>query len=348
MNFTKVLLKWYASNKRDLPWRRTRDPYCIWISEIILQQTRIDQGWDYYLRFLKAFPDLNALAKADEGDVLKLWQGLGYYSRARNMHSAAREIVSRHHGIFPKTYEEIRDLKGIGDYTAAAISSIAFGIPSPVVDGNVLRLFSRYFGISEPVDTQKGKQLILEKAKALISNEYPGEFNQAIMEFGALQCKPAPVCENCILKSSCVAFHGNRVSDYPVKSKKQKQRIRYFHYLVIKTGKGDKESVFLRKRTEKDIWRNLFDFPMIETTKPTSQQRLIQSQEWNGLFLGKKLILLKESKVYFSILSHQKIQAKFYLLQLSSQSHLPFQKVLTIDIKNYPVPRLIEKYLEVG
>jgi A/G-specific adenine glycosylase len=344
MNFTKILLKWYETNKRDLPWRRTRDPYRIWVSEIILQQTRIDQGWDYYLRFLEKFPDLHSLAEADEGEVLKLWQGLGYYSRARNMHTAAKEIISQYNGKFPETYEGILRLKGIGDYTAAAISSIAFGISSPVVDGNVLRLFSRFFGINEPVDTPKGKQLILEKAKTLISNEYPGEFNQAIMEFGALQCKPAPNCSICILKSGCVAFQENGVANYPVKSKKQKQRIRYFHYLVIRTGKGDKQSVYLRKRTEKDIWRNLFDFPLIETSKSTSRQQLLKLKEWNEIFSGKKVVLLKESKVYFHILSHQIIQARFYQIQLAPQSRIPFQKVPINDIKDYPVPRLIEKY----
>ena len=297
MNFTKILAKWYDKNKRDLPWRRTKDPYRIWVSEIILQQTRIEQGWDYYLRFLEKFPILRALASAEEEEVLKLWQGLGYYSRARNMHAAAKEIMNLHQGIFPKTYEEIRKLKGIGDYTAAAISSIAFGIPSPVVDGNVLRLFSRFFGIRDPVDTQKGKTTVLEKAKELISPEHPGDFNQAIMEFGALQCKPTPDCKTCPLKPGCVAFQQNRIAEFPVKSKKQRQRTRYFHYLFIITGKGKKRSVFLKKRTGNDIWKNLFDFPLIETEKAVSHKKLILLKEWNDLFSGMKVTLLKESKI---------------------------------------------------
>jgi len=347
MNFTKILAKWYEKNKRDLPWRRTKDPYQIWISEIILQQTRIDQGWDYYLRFLEKFPNLHALAEAEEEEVLKLWQGLGYYSRARNMHAVAKEIMNLHQGIFPKTYEEIRKLKGIGDYTAAAISSIAFGIPSPVMDGNVLRLFSRFFGIREPVDTQKGKTAVLEKAKALISPEHPGDFNQAIMEFGALQCKPGiPDCNICPLKSSCVAFQENRIAEFPVKSKKQEQRTRYFYYLFIITGKGKKRSVFLKKRTGNDIWKNLFDFPLIETEKAVSHKKLILLKEWNDLFSGMKVTLLKESKKYRHILTHQVIVAKFYHLEISDDASLPFLKVAFIDIGKYPVPRLVEKFLE--
>jgi A/G-specific adenine glycosylase len=347
MNFTKILAKWYEKNKRDLPWRRTKDPYQIWISEIILQQTRIDQGWDYYLRFLEKFPNLHALAEAEEEEVLKLWQGLGYYSRARNLHTAAREIINLHQGIFPKTYDEIRKLKGIGDYTAAAIYSIAFGFPSPVVDGNVLRLFSRFFGIREPVDTQKGKTAVLEKAKELISPEHPGDFNQAIMEFGALQCKPGiPDCNICPLKSSCVAFQENRIAEFPVKSKKQEQRTRYFHYLFITNGKGKNCSVFMKKRTGNDIWKNLFDFPLIETENAKSHKKLILLKEWNDLFSGMKVTLLKESKTYRHILTHQVIVAKFYHLEISPHSGLPFLKVAFHDVGKYPVPRLVEKYLE--
>jgi A/G-specific adenine glycosylase len=346
MNFTKTLEKWYRQNKRDLPWRRTNDPYRIWVSEIILQQTRIEQGWDYYLRFLEKFPDLYSLAEAKEEEVLKLWQGLGYYSRARNMHAAAKEIMNLHKGIFPKTYEKIRKLKGIGDYTAAAISSIAFGIPSPVVDGNVLRLFSRFFGIREPVDTQKGKTAVLEKAKKLISHECPGDFNQAIMEFGALQCKLTPDCKKCPLKSGCLAFKGNCISEYPVKSKKQGQRTRYFHYLFITTGKGQKRSVFLKKRTGNDIWKNLFDFPLIETVKAENNKNLVLSKEWNNFFSGMKVALLKESKTYRHILTHQVIMAKFYHLEILPGAGLPFQKIHLNDIGKYPVPRLIEKFIE--
>ena len=346
MNFTKILAKWYEKNKRDLPWRRTKDPYRIWVSEIILQQTRIEQGWDYYLRFIEKFPDLHALAAAKEEEVLKLWQGLGYYSRARNMHAASKEIISRHQGIFPKTYKDIRNLRGIGDYTAAAISSIAFGIPSPVVDGNVFRFFSRYFGIGELLNTQKGKTAVLEKARKLISSEHPGDFNQAIMEFGALQCKPAPDCMTCPLKSGCVALQQNRISEFPVKSKKQEQRTRHFHYLFITTGKGKNRSVFLKKRTGNDIWKNLFDFPLIETGKAVSQKKLILLKEWAGFFSGRKVVLLKESKIYRHILTHQVIMAKFYHLEISPGTRLSFLKIPLKDIGKYPVPRLVEKFIE--
>jgi len=345
MNFTKILAKWYKQNKRDLPWRRTTDPYHIWVSEIILQQTRIEQGWNYYLRFLEKFPDVRSLAAASEKDVLKLWQGLGYYTRARNMHTAAREIMILHHGVFPETYEEIRRLKGIGDYTAAAISSIVYGIPSPVVDGNVLRLFTRFFGIREAVDTQKGKQAVLEKAKELIDTVHPGDFNQAIMEFGALQCKPAPDCTVCPLKSGCVAFQHDHVSDFPFKSKKQGQRTRYFHYLVIISGKGKNRKVFLNKRTEMDIWKNLFDFPLIETEKTISLKKLVLSKAWKDIFHDHKIKTGKESKPYRHILSHQIILARFYQVEIPATVSLPFLKVNINKIEGYPVPRLVEKFL---
>jgi A/G-specific adenine glycosylase len=346
MNFTKILAKWYDKNKRDLPWRRTTDPYRIWVSEIILQQTRIGQGWDYYLRFLEKFPDLDSLAAAREEEVLKIWQGLGYYSRARNMHAAARDIVSRLHGRFPDTYNEIRKLKGVGDYTAAALASIAFKISTPVVDGNVLRLISRFFGIGEPVDTQKGKMAVLEKVKELINPVNPGDFNQAIMEFGALQCKPLPDCAECPLKNGCIAFRGNRIAELPVKSKKQGQRKRYFHYLIIIAGQEREMSVLLKKRTGNDIWKNLFDFPLIETGKPVSCKQLALSKEWKVLFSGRKVKLRKESKIYRHILTHQVILAKFYHLELSENIRLPYLKVRFGDLENYPVPRLVEKYLE--
>jgi A/G-specific adenine glycosylase len=346
MNFTGILENWYKKNKRDLPWRKTKDPYRIWVSEIILQQTRIEQGWDYYLRFLQKFPDIKALAETSEETVLKIWQGLGYYSRARNMHAAAKQIIDDHGGIFPSTYEEIRKLKGIGDYTAAAISSISFGIPAPVVDGNVLRFFSRFFGINEPVDTQKGKSLILLKATEHINVEHPGDFNQSIMEYGALQCKPAPDCKTCPLRSGCFAFQQNKVTELPVKLKNQVQRTRYFHYLLITIGKGKKESIYLKKRTEKDIWKNLFDFPIIETEKNISLKKLMKMKEWQHIFQTEQPNLLEESKLYRHVLTHQIIIAKFYHLEFHAKVRLPFVKVAIGDLEKYPVPRLIEMYLQ--
>jgi len=345
MNFSKILEKWYENNKRDLPWRESKDPYRIWVSEIILQQTRIDQGWHYYLQFLEKFPDLKALAEAEEFEVLKIWQGLGYYSRARNMHATARTIIEKHNGIFPETFEEIRKLKGIGDYTAAAISSISFGIASPVVDGNVLRLFSRFYGIFEPIDTKQGKTIILEKAKELINHEHPGNFNQAIMEFGALQCKPIPDCSICPMKSGCIAFRQKRVDGLPVKSKTIRQRTRYFHYLVIMTKKGKSYSIFLKKRTENDIWKNLFDFPLIETVNPKSPGKIMLTEEWTSVFSGIKVTRLKVSQIYRHILTHQVILAKFYQVEIPESTIFPFIKVNINDLSIYPVPKLVEKYL---
>lgn len=346
MNFTTILEKWYKENKRDLPWRKTSDPYRIWVSEVILQQTRIDQGRDYYLRFLEKFPTIRSLAEADEGEVLKIWQGLGYYSRARNMHAAAGQVMELYKGKFPVTCDGIRKLKGVGDYTAAAISSIAFGIPAPVVDGNVIRFFTRYFGILEPADTQRGKTAVLEKAKELIPAVHPGDFNQSVMEFGALQCKPVPDCGSCPVKKSCVAFRENIVAELPLKSKKPAPRTRYFHYLLLITGRGKQGSLFLKKRSGNDIWKNLFDFPLIETTKAVNTGSLMKSAEWRTLFTGRELVLQKVSAPYRHILSHQVIVAKFYHLEVSGKSEQGFTKVAFKDIAKYPVPRLIEKYLE--
>jgi len=229
LNFPKTILSWYKKNKRDLPWRNTRDPYFIWLSEVILQQTRVEQGLSYYLRFVMAFPTVKKLASAKEEQVLKLWQGLGYYSRARNLHHAAKEIVKKHRGKFPDTYADIRALKGVGEYTAAAISSFAYNLPYATVDGNVFRLLSRYLGIKTPINTPKAKKEFTEAAQELMGNSSPHDFNQAMMEFGSRQCRPVnPDCENCPLNSSCVAFDKNLVKMLPVKNKSLKARPRYF------------------------------------------------------------------------------------------------------------------------
>jgi A/G-specific adenine glycosylase len=346
MSFSEVILEWYSINKRDLPWRRTKDPYKIWVSEIIFQQTRIEQGTAYYLRFIQEFKTVKELAGAKEEEVLKLWQGLGYYSRARNMHTAARDIVTRHHGKFPDTFDEIRKLKGIGDYTASAIASIAFDLPTPVVDGNVLRFFARYFGITDPVDSVKVKKEIYSKAREFMDATQPGTYNQAIMEFGALQCRPGkPDCNSCPLKKGCYAFRNGMVGKLPVKSKALKQRKRYFHYLVFIVDNKKEKQIFLRKRESDDIWRNLYDFPLIETDKPMSAEKLIKSDEWKTITDGKALQLGKRSKQYKHILSHQIIMARFYFIDLSGKPDLPFLLVPVKDIYQFPVPRLIEEFL---
>ena len=349
MEFTNLLLSWYNNNHRDLPWRRTSDPYKIWISEIILQQTRIDQGLSYYHRFLEKFQTVAQLAAGSEEDVLKQWQGLGYYSRARNLHHAAREIVIRYHGVFPSDYEAIRHLKGIGDYTAAAIASITFGLPYPVVDGNVLRFFSRYFGISDPVDMASGKKKVLDLAREKMHDSDPGTFNQAVMEFGALQCKPGmPGCDVCPFRTSCFAFTNGKVIDLPVKSSSLQSRKRYFSYLVMIYQDPKKGPVvYFKKREENDIWKNLYDFPMIESSGPISLSRLMKSPDWKSILKKEKNVIPERSRIYQHILSHQLIYARFYVLRLKKRPKNSFVSVKLDDLDKIPVPRLIEKFLSL-
>jgi A/G-specific adenine glycosylase len=344
MSFSEIILEWYSVNKRDLPWRRTEDPYLIWVSEIILQQTRIEQGTGYYLRFIEKFRNIKELAAASEEEVLKMWQGLGYYSRARNMHAAARDIISLHHGHFPESYEEILKLKGIGGYTASAIASIVFNLPYPVVDGNVLRLFARYFGIMEPVNSSRCKKEVYTKALQFMDKTRPGTFNQAIMEFGALQCRPGkPDCTICPLNQGCYAYQRGIVGNLPIKAKAQKQRKRYFHYLVFRVG-GNK--LYLRKRESDDIWKNLYDFPLIETDGPVSADRLMLSDEWQNLVKGKEFQFRKRSELFRHVLSHQIIMARFYFIDLTGKLHLPFLLIPFRDLDNYPVSRLVDGLLK--
>lgn len=347
MNFSRTLLSWYDKNQRDLPWRHSDDPYKIWVSEIILQQTRIEQGTDYYIRFVERFPGVKELAEADEQDVLRLWQGLGYYSRARNLHQAAKAIIRDHHGVFPSEHEKILKLKGIGEYTAAAISSISFGLPYPSIDGNVLRFIARCFGIHDPVDSSRGKKQVLQIACKQITRSDPGKFNQAMMEFGALQCKPGvPDCSACPFKNSCYALTQGKVRELPAKSKSVIQRMRYFSYLVfiredIKKGK----ILFLQKREGNDIWKNLYDFPLIESPKPLSLKVLKQSQKWLSLTANSEGSPIRVSKTYKHVLSHQLIYAKFYVIPTKRNPGKKYIPVSMNDLHKFPVPRLIEKFL---
>jgi len=338
------LQQWYYRNMRDLPWRRTKDPYLIWISEIIMQQTRVDQGLPYYIRFSEAFPLLHDLAFAQEQSVLKLWQGLGYYSRARNMHAAAKEIVALHHGVFPDSFPEIRKLKGIGDYTAAAIASMAFDLPHPVVDGNVLRFFSRFYGIERAIDSTETKREIHQLALGIIPKDNPGDFNQAIMEFGARICTPrSPDCNQCVLKTDCFAFAHKVTDRLPVKGKKANQRKRYFHYLVIRI--DGKKGVYLEKREETDIWKNLFHFPMIETANPCTLKKLMAGDDWKEKVDQNNLILKGRSGIYKHLLTHQQISAWFYELESKKMLSGKWHFVYLTEIHKYPFPRLIEKYV---
>jgi len=351
MDFSKLIIKWYNKNKRDLPFRKTKDPYRIWLSEIILQQTRVSQGLPYYERFESLFPTIHHLAKAKEDVVMKAWQGLGYYSRARNLHHAAKHVSTELKGKFPSSFEEIKKLKGIGDYTAGAIASLAFNKPHVVVDGNVFRVISRYFGIKTPIDSSQGKKEFTRKAEELLDRKNPGTFNQAVMEFGALQCVPQnPDCKKCVLQKSCKASSKNLVDVLPIKLKKTKSRTRYFNYLVFR----QKGKIMIRRRTENDIWKNLYDFPMIETQKEIKPIPALHKGKGENKLLvppfGKDLGWAISSKLFKHILSHQTIFARFWeVKQSGSKKYLYKGKSWYVNenqLNKYAFPRLIERYFQ--
>lgn len=341
--FSDKVVKWYERNKRDLPWRDTRDPYKIWLSEIILQQTRVNQGLPYYLKFVEKYPSVDALASASQQDVLRLWQGLGYYSRARNLHDCAKQVVADYGSSFPRTFTELKKLKGVGDYTAAAIASIAYKEPAAVVDGNVFRVLSRVFGIEIPIDTNPGKKIFVALANELVSQKMPDTHNQAVMEFGATLCTPRnPSCGDCILRPGCFAAQNNLQLSLPVKSRSISVRDRYFYYFVIQRG----NSYLMKKRTEKDIWQGLFDFFMIEETKPIKLEKLIT--RFNSIYsLDVQAADLVLSDTYKHILSHQVINARFIFLKKVSNNFAkePFAFYSTKKIEDLPKPVLISRFL---
>lgn len=340
--FSKRLLKWYKINKRDLPWRRINDPYKIWLSEVILQQTQVVQGLAYYLKFIKHYPNVKLLAKAPSDEVMKHWQGLGYYSRARNLHETAKLVADKHKGVFPKTYDEIRKLKGVGDYTAAAIASLAYDLPHAVVDGNVYRVLSRVFGIDLAIDSGEGKKYFQKLADELLSKKEAANYNQAIMEFGALYCRPAnPDCEACIFNDKCVAFQKQIVNQLPFKSKKTKVRDRYFNYVVFRY----KDDLYINKRTKKDIWQDLYEFYLIETHKKQKSELILK--QLSRITPIKNLVLKSVSHEYKHVLSHQNLHTIFYSIQLKTPlSTKLLKKVNIASIHKYAFPRLIEKYLK--
>lgn len=315
--FRQKLLAWYHENKRNLPWRHTKDPYKIWVSEIILQQTRVAQGTPYYERFISTFPDVRQLAQASEEKVLRLWQGLGYYSRARNMHRCAKKISSELKGRFPATYEGLLGLPGVGPYTAAAIGSMAFGQPVAVVDGNVFRVLARIFGMDQDISTPAAKRTFTEKANELLDGDHPGDFNQAMMEFGATCCTPKkPACALCPFASACVANARNLVEQLPVKLKKQNVRVRYFHYLVFEY----RNRIALRARTDDDIWKGLYDFFLLESSRPLSEKRIMQ--EAGVIPQAEKTKVDKVGSVKH-ILSHQQLRIKCFRVRIESKRQLP-------------------------
>lgn len=340
-DFAREIELWYGNGRRDLPWRETKDPYLIWISEIILQQTRVVQGYDYYLRFVERFPDVFSLAAADEDEVLRLWQGLGYYSRARNLHSAARDIAAR--GKFPDTYDGVRSLKGVGDYTAAAICSFAYGLPHAVVDGNVYRVLSRYYGIKTPMDTSAGKKEFARLAARLLDVRRPGLYNQALMDFGALQCTPQqPDCLSCPLSGSCSALQQQKVLSFPVKSKRTAVRSRYFVYFYVRSG----DEILLRRRPSGDIWQGLYEPPMLELGQPMAEETLLQHPVVQSMH-GKQATICLLAKGVKHVLTHRCLYADFYEVNLPGGFQMEgYFPVPESERDGYAVPRLVSLLYE--
>lgn len=340
--FARLLIEWYHEHKRDLPWRNTNDPYLIWISEIILQQTRVAQGYAYYQRFIERFPNLESLAASEENEVLKYWQGLGYYSRARNLHQAAISV----NGVFPVKYEDILKLKGVGTYTAAAICSFAYNQPHAVVDGNVYRVLSRFFGVNEPIDSGKGKKIFASLAHDLLDKVQPALYNQAIMDFGALQCTPlSPDCTVCPFKNRCFAFNHNMVSSLPIKQNKTKTSERFFYYLLIR----DNGNIYLNKRTENDIWKNLYELPLIESNTALAVDDFIRKQEFASIFKENSVVNVRLLNKTKHVLSHRIIYADFYELEaqdIKMDFLSKYTRLNMADLELYPVSRLMHNFFE--
>ena len=340
--FSSSIIKWYETYKRDLPWRDSTDAYQIWISEIILQQTRVVQGYHYFMRFMKRFPDVKTLADAPEDEVMKYWQGLGYYSRARNLHAAAQSIGAE----FPKTYSEVRALKGVGDYTAAAICSFAYNMPYAVVDGNVYRVLARYLGIDTPIDSALGKRQFSYLADEMLDRMQPAIYNQAIMDFGALQCVPqSPSCFQCPLVETCAAYKNNLVATLPVKVGKTKVTNRYLNYFFVRQD----EYTYLRKRTGKDIWQNLYELPLVESDSSLLYEEILTQTGFHQLFPASSIhsVQCVCSNVKHQ-LSHRTIYATFYEVVLSDIDVFldGYTRIHLNEINDFPVAKLTHSFLE--
>ncbi|CAL2079803.1 A/G-specific adenine glycosylase [Tenacibaculum sp. 190524A05c] len=341
MFFYKTLINWYLKNNRDLPWRKTKSPYEIWLSEIMLQQTRVAQGLPYFLKFTEAFPTVFDLANAEESEVLKLWQGLGYYSRARNLHFTAKYVANELNGVFPNSYKGLLKLKGVGDYTASAIASICFDEPAAVVDGNVYRVLSRFYGIDTPINTTEGIKQFKELAQSIIQEEEPGRYNQAIMDFGALHCKPkSPLCNECPLASNCIALEHEKVSELPVKIKKIKIKKRYFNYVVIIT---EDQTTLFSERKGKGIWQGLYQFPLIETTESISANELVKQEEFVSLIPNDAAISLFNKDEIIHKLSHQHLVTKFWIVHVNQ---IKGDTIKWSEIEQFPTSVLISNFLK--
>lgn len=339
--FSKILSNWYSVHKRDLPWRTTKNPYKVWLSEVILQQTQVKQGLPYYESFIKRFPDVHSLANSTEDEVLKEWQGLGYYSRARNLHAAAKYISEDLKGVFPNTYKDLIKLKGVGDYTASAIASICFEENCAVVDGNVYRVLSRIYGIDTPINTTEGIKQFKTLAQQLLPESSIGDHNQAIMEFGAKQCKPqSPDCKVCVFQAHCKAFEMNLIKKLPVKKKITKLKKRYFNYLVFVDSKGN---TVLRKRKGKGIWQNLFEFPLIESEKSLKFNDLKKMDSFQRETLNLEFHLVDEPKELLHRLSHQHLYVKFWVLKTKSSLNRGIKSEKLIE---YALPVVIDNFIK--
>ena len=342
--FAKQLLKWSkVENDRPMPWKGEKDPYKIWLSEIILQQTRVEQGWAYYNRFISTFPDVKKLAKAPEEKVFKLWEGLGYYTRCKNLIATAKFIANKKKGVFPDNYDEILSLKGVGPYTAAAIASFAFNLPHAVVDGNVFRVLSRFFGINTATDTTTGKKIFTALAEELLEKKQAGIYNQAIMDFGAIICKPQnPLCAICPLKSKCVALLTGKVDVLPVKAGKMIKKLRWFYYFILEyNGK-----IFVRKRGPKEIWENLYEFLLFEADGLMSLEEMQATNFFKNIAGKNKAVVLHVSKMYKQQLTHQTLQGCFIQLKLNQEPILDGYKAVTYnELKKLAFPKFITGYL---
>ncbi len=343
--FQGLLLQWNSHlNARKMPWKGEKDPYKIWLSEIILQQTRVEQGWKYYEKFSTVFPDINKLAAAKDERIYKLWEGLGYYSRCKNLIETARFISEKLNGKFPDTFEDILSLKGVGNYTASAIASFAYNLPHAVVDGNVFRVLSRVFGIKKPIDSTEGKKLFSQLAFDLLDKEQPGIYNQALMDFGAVICKPQnPLCHNCVLKVHCFAYKKSLTNKLPVKEKEIKITTRWFNYLVI----GYNDKIYIRKRIANDIWKNLHEFVLIETKSDVSAKRVLAKAEKEKILKKNSYIVVSISPLYSQQLSHQKIKGRFIKIAIKKEFGLPgFKPVSLKQLSRYAFPRCLNAYFE--
>ena len=342
MNFSNILIKWYLQNKRDLPWRKTADPYHIWLSEIMLQQTRVAQGTPYFFAFTQEFPTVFDLANASEEQVLKLWQGLGYYSRARNLHKTSQYVANELNGVFPANFKDLLQLKGVGEYTAAAIASFSYNEAVPVVDGNVFRVLSRYFDVESDISLPATKKEFTELAYELMPKDNPAIFNQAIMEFGALQCVPkSPDCSICVFNESCAALQKKKVSVLPVKSKKLKVTNRFFNYLILEDVLGN---TLIQKRTDKGIWHNLYEFPLIETTEIVDFN-VVSKAVRNDIFPSYTILSVEECNETTVVhkLSHQHLHIQFWKVKIAE---IIENGLNASELKTFPFPIVIYNFIE--